>query len=213
MEEEITAAVVACGTDHTATISRRGQLFTWGLGNSGELGHDDLTFLDTPFPLRAYLFQHEHIRIVSVACGGNHTLAIAENGTLWSCGRNKSGQLGHGTVLDSTGLMRVINLPRCALFCVCVCVHACMCCYCAQCMRLHAKWHCVLMPRCGPLPHAGVLASSLLVLARCTPWRWRLMVPFLPGATHAMGSWATCTCRATCPTTTPFSAGRSRSPV
>lgn len=42
MEEEITAAVVACGSDHTATISRRGQLFTWGLGNSGELGQEQV---------------------------------------------------------------------------------------------------------------------------------------------------------------------------
>jgi len=43
LEEEITAAVVACGTDHTATISRRGQLFTWGLGNSGELAHEEVS--------------------------------------------------------------------------------------------------------------------------------------------------------------------------
>lgn len=115
MEEEITAAVVACGTDHTATISRRGQLFTWGLGNSGELGHEDgPTYIDTPFPRRAYLWQAETVRIVSVACGGSHTLAIAENGTLWSCGRNKSGQLGVGSTADSHFLVRVVNLPRCA---------------------------------------------------------------------------------------------------
>jgi alpha-tubulin suppressor-like RCC1 family protein len=40
MEEEITPAVVACGSDYTATITRRGQLLTWGLGNRGELGHE-----------------------------------------------------------------------------------------------------------------------------------------------------------------------------
>lgn len=112
MEEEITAAVVGCGGNHTATISRRGQLFTWGLGNSGELGHDAATFLDTPSPQRAYLHLNMNIRIVSVACGGNHTLSIAENGSLWSCGRNKSGQLGHSTVLDCIQLKRVLNLPQ-----------------------------------------------------------------------------------------------------
>jgi alpha-tubulin suppressor-like RCC1 family protein len=32
-------AVVACGSSHTASISRRGELFTFGLASSGELGH------------------------------------------------------------------------------------------------------------------------------------------------------------------------------
>jgi hypothetical protein len=40
MEEEITPAVVACGSEYTASITRRGQLLTWGLGSRGELGHD-----------------------------------------------------------------------------------------------------------------------------------------------------------------------------
>lgn len=38
MEEEITPAVVTCGNSHTACITRRGMLYTWGLGNRGELG-------------------------------------------------------------------------------------------------------------------------------------------------------------------------------
>ena len=37
-EEEITAAVVACGNSHSACITRRGMLYTFGLGNRGELG-------------------------------------------------------------------------------------------------------------------------------------------------------------------------------
>jgi hypothetical protein len=38
MEEEITPAVVTCGTSHSACITRRGTLYTFGLGNRGELG-------------------------------------------------------------------------------------------------------------------------------------------------------------------------------
>lgn len=37
MEEEITSAVVTCGHSHTACITRRGMLYTWGLNKSGEL--------------------------------------------------------------------------------------------------------------------------------------------------------------------------------
>jgi alpha-tubulin suppressor-like RCC1 family protein len=31
-----------------------------------------------------------------VACGEYHTLAVCQDGTLWSWGRNQCGQLGHG---------------------------------------------------------------------------------------------------------------------
>lgn len=37
MEEEITPAVVACGNEFTASITRRGALLTWGLGSRGTL--------------------------------------------------------------------------------------------------------------------------------------------------------------------------------
>ncbi len=35
----------------------------------------------------------QRTRIVSVACGANHTLAISEIGQLWSCGRGRHGQV------------------------------------------------------------------------------------------------------------------------
>ncbi len=31
-------AVVACGAHHTTAISRKGELYSWGLGCNGELG-------------------------------------------------------------------------------------------------------------------------------------------------------------------------------
>lgn len=90
MEEEITAAVVACGNEFTASITRRGQLLTWGLGCHGELGHDAALCV-VPRPTRCMLYHKPSIRIVSVACGTNHTLAISELGCVWGCGRNADG--------------------------------------------------------------------------------------------------------------------------
>eukprot|EP00877_Chromochloris_zofingiensis_P012093 jgi/Chrzof1/7137/Cz02g12140.t1 len=110
MEEEVTPAVVTCGTDNSAAITRRGQLFTWGLGNRGELGHDQILLGEVPFPARATLFSRPTIRVVSAACGSNHTLAIAENGSLWSCGRNHQGQLGNGVFEDNLQLSPVAGI-------------------------------------------------------------------------------------------------------
>lgn len=39
---------VACGSAHSAAISSSGELFTWGLGDYGRLGHGDLVTQTKP---------------------------------------------------------------------------------------------------------------------------------------------------------------------
>jgi len=63
--------------------------------------------------MRAMLISRPSIRIVSVACGAFHTLAISETGSVWSCGRNQDGQLGNGTFADGPQLHPVLGI-RCA---------------------------------------------------------------------------------------------------
>ena len=66
-------AVMACGKEHSAAISGRGQLFTWGLAASGELGRSECCGNATPGPaFRA------PPSLVFVTAGGNHTLAISK---------------------------------------------------------------------------------------------------------------------------------------
>lgn len=102
-------AVVTCGSSHTATISRKGELFTWGLASSGELGHGGWTPIEVNLP-RQCLLPNPRIRVVSICCGSNHTLAIAENGGLWSCGRGRHGQLGHGSFNDEGTFKQILGL-------------------------------------------------------------------------------------------------------
>lgn len=97
------AAVVACGSNHSASISRRGELFMWGLGSSGELGMGQWTPLEVNIPRQCTV----QTRIVSIAAGAHHTLAIGETGGLWSCGRGRYGQLGLGGLQDNPRLTRV----------------------------------------------------------------------------------------------------------
>lgn len=108
MEEETMPAVVACGSRHSTCISRRGELFSWGLNKTGELGLGRWSSLEVSSPIQCPLFQ---IRIVSVACGFSHTLGIGENGSLWSCGSNDSGQLGFGNLIDCPRLQAVPMVP------------------------------------------------------------------------------------------------------
>ena len=69
-------SVVACGNEHTAAISSRGELFTWGLAGNGELGRVHWQPADAATPRAAHSLHC--VRMVSVAAGANHTLAISE---------------------------------------------------------------------------------------------------------------------------------------
>ncbi|KAF6264241.1 regulator of chromosome condensation 1/beta-lactamase-inhibitor protein II [Scenedesmus sp. NREL 46B-D3] len=110
VEEEITPAVVASGNEFTATITRRGQLLTWGLGSRGELGHEMPSAGEANYPMRTLLSTRPNLRIVSVACGASHLLAISEQGCVWSCGRNMDGQLGNATFADGMQLKPVVGI-------------------------------------------------------------------------------------------------------
>ncbi|XP_054929802.1 E3 ubiquitin-protein ligase HERC2 isoform X6 [Dermacentor andersoni] len=85
---------ISCGSSHSAAITSSGELYTWGLGEYGRLGHgDNLTQL-RPKQVLALSGQ----RIVQVACGSRdaQTLALAEDGTVYSWGDGDFGKLGRG---------------------------------------------------------------------------------------------------------------------
>lgn len=104
--DDIHLAVVAAGSSHSASISRRGELYTWGLASSGELGHGGWTPIEVAVP--RMILTLNRTRIVSVCAGANHTLAISESGQLWSCGRGRHGQLGHGHFHDE-GVLTLVE--------------------------------------------------------------------------------------------------------
>ena len=82
---------VAAGEGHSAAISRDGELFMWGSGSYGRLGLGYELDVQTPLVVDAL-----PPGITAVACGVFHTLALTENGALFSFGGGEHGQLGLG---------------------------------------------------------------------------------------------------------------------
>lgn len=107
--DDINLAVVAAGSSHSASISRRGELYTWGLASSGELGHGGWTPIEVSVP--RVIATLNRTRVVSVCAGASHTLAISEAGQLWTCGRGRYGQLGHGHFHDE-GILVLVEAIR-----------------------------------------------------------------------------------------------------
>ncbi|CAI9096626.1 OLC1v1032817C1 [Oldenlandia corymbosa var. corymbosa] len=103
--EGIQVSYVSCGPWHTAVITSAGQLFTFGDGTFGALGHGDRAGTYTPREVESL----KGLRTVRVACGVWHTAAVVEisvasnpglsdgclSGSLFSWGNGDDGQLGH----------------------------------------------------------------------------------------------------------------------
>ena len=80
---------VAVGRAFSIAIKSDGSLWTWGANLFGELGTNDLTSRFTPVTTFAGGNNWK-----SVSCGLDLIAAIKTDGSLWTWGRNNSGQLG-----------------------------------------------------------------------------------------------------------------------
>jgi len=83
---------VCAGYWHTAAIKEDGTLWAWGQNNFGQLG--DGTTTQRSIPVQ----ENTRANNWKVVCVGYwHTVAIKDDGTLWTWGYNNFGQLGNGT--------------------------------------------------------------------------------------------------------------------
>jgi alpha-tubulin suppressor-like RCC1 family protein len=81
---------VSCGTEHTVALNSSGQVYSWGQGEGGLLGHGDTKSSATPKLIETF----KNMDIVSVVCGGLHTIAVTKEGMCYAWGRGEGGQLG-----------------------------------------------------------------------------------------------------------------------
>lgn len=102
--EGIHVSSISCGLWHTAVVTSAGQLFTFGDGTFGVLGHDDRKSVSIPKEVESL----KGLRTVRAACGVWHTAAVVEVmvgnpsssncslGKLFTWGDGDKGRLGHG---------------------------------------------------------------------------------------------------------------------
>uniref|UniRef100_A0A8D1H4J9 HECT and RLD domain containing E3 ubiquitin protein ligase family member 6 n=1 Tax=Sus scrofa TaxID=9823 RepID=A0A8D1H4J9_PIG len=89
--------LVSCGKEHSLAVCHRGRVFAWGAGSEGQLGTGD--FKEVNFiPKKITLTD---IKIIQVSCGHYHSLALSEDGQVFSWGKNSDGQLGLGKEVPS----------------------------------------------------------------------------------------------------------------
>lgn len=100
---------VSCGAEYSIAVSRSTkQLYSWGWGDFGRLGHGHGGDCFSPQPVAAL----SGVAVRQVACGDAHTLVVTDDGGLFTFGRNQNGQLGIGTTEDALAPRKVEALAH-----------------------------------------------------------------------------------------------------
>jgi alpha-tubulin suppressor-like RCC1 family protein len=85
------------GSDHILGLSSSSTIWSWGAGNGGKLGHGNpknWSLLPDAVDMTELNALNDNAKIVSLAAGNTHSVALDSLGRVWVWGNNDYGQLG-----------------------------------------------------------------------------------------------------------------------
>lgn len=92
----VTFTQIAAGNHHSLALGNDGNVYAWGANNDSELG--DGTTVDRNVPVLVQV--PVGVAFTQVASGGQHSLALGDDGNAYAWGRNYDGELGNGTTTN-----------------------------------------------------------------------------------------------------------------
>lgn len=98
---------ISLGEYHAACCTTKGEVYVWGTNKSLCLG---VGRRETAWKPEQVKFS-SNIYIVDVHCGSNFTIAVGDQGEVYTWGRGRHGVLGHGTEKDAEVPKKVAMLP------------------------------------------------------------------------------------------------------
>ena len=98
---------VKVGTKFCIAIKTDGTMWSWGVKNNGKLGQSvsSGTLIDISSPVQIGALT----TWATQDAGGEHAGCIKTDGTLWTWGKNNSGQLGDGTVRSRSSPVQITD--------------------------------------------------------------------------------------------------------
>ena len=70
---------IECGYRHTVAKSSLGKVYTWGWGNSGQLGHGVFDSELSPRYVNLERYTKHKEKVIQIAAGYSHTLIMLDN--------------------------------------------------------------------------------------------------------------------------------------
>ena len=92
------------GASNGFGVKRNGTIWSWGNGANGRLGTNNVTASCSPVSIAGGFNDW-----CDISAKGYHTVAIKDNGTIWSWGENVGGKLGDGTTVNKSSPVSVVG--------------------------------------------------------------------------------------------------------
>ncbi|MBF0450216.1 MAG: hypothetical protein HQK75_05900, partial [Candidatus Magnetomorum sp.] len=92
---------IAAGFNHMLALKDDGTVWGWGLNDVGQLGIDNITNQISPVQVKAPGGVSFLTNVVAISAGYSHSMALKNDGTVWTWGENNNGQLG-----DNSGSLK-----------------------------------------------------------------------------------------------------------
>lgn len=84
---------IECGAQFSLALTKSGEVWTWGKGDYFRLGHGSDQHVRKPTPIQGLRGK----KVIHVAVGALHCLAVTDTGQVYAWGDNDHGQQGTGT--------------------------------------------------------------------------------------------------------------------
>lgn len=91
LNPKVKIRATAVGADHVIVVTTESQVFTWGEGSKGQLGHGDTVSLTKPKAVEALTGKS----ITRACCGDGFSMFASDRGIVLTCGNGSKGCLGH----------------------------------------------------------------------------------------------------------------------
>lgn len=101
---------IFCGSSYSAAITSSGQLYTWGRGNFGRLGHNSSD--DKFIPTLVEALKGHKVVDVALGSGDSHSLCVTDTGLVFAWGDGDFSKLGNNSSNGSQIPIQVEGLTR-----------------------------------------------------------------------------------------------------
>lgn len=101
---------VSAGTYFSLALKSDGTVYAWGGNFYGMLGNNSVTNSKVPVQVVDVGGSGILSNVVAVSAGGDHSLALKSDGTVWAWGRNTYGQLGTNNITEQHAPVQVLDV-------------------------------------------------------------------------------------------------------
>ncbi len=91
---------IACGEYFALALNDKGKVYSWGIGNNGQLGHGNKSDVKVPKIINL------DDTITDISCGDMHSVLLNKSGQVYVFGNGRDGQMGRGDEIESSASFR-----------------------------------------------------------------------------------------------------------